>query len=335
MFGQLTLHTHPKQDDILNAISKRARHPQKLRSPALLSKGSPIMTPRFGGRTVYLWIKSSVRVWVDKTNVWETRANFPKSFMNGTLLQAEMYRSTADTWVIAFEDVLIQDGNILSDTTPFIKRLTHLISLVSQLRKCADPAYDPGIYAVKQWYPVSDANEVLRAENYHIQPEYLLIRFLQRNPASTHPDNGLSKDPFFMKIQKDIKPDTPDESPTNPAGSVFLIRKNTDTLDPDQYDLIHPTTKKHIGSACVRTLHNSLWLRSLEPDSKVLCRWLKEHSRFEPYADTSGMTTTKPNVPQPHTVSRTNKRISYTSKPKTTSKKQRKPGPQKVKILLV
>ena len=70
-----------------------------------------------------------------------------------------------------------------------------------------------------------------------------------------------------------------------PEGRVFSIQNYPGTSDPDQYNLVDIHTKEIAGQACVRTLHNSLWLQSLKPGSKVWCRWLKTHGRFEPYAD--------------------------------------------------
>lgn len=286
MFGQVSLERHSKQDAILDAVSKRARHPQKLRSPALLSKGVGIATPRFGGRTIYLWVKNKTRVWVDKTSVWITLATFPRSFIPGTLLQAEMYHTDSGSWVIAFEDVLIENGEVVSDTKPFLTRLNSLITLVGQLQRYADPAHDPGTFAVKPWFPVANAADELRAERFYKQPAYLLIRFLPKDPKSTRPDAGLNKDPFFMRIQHDVEKAVahPDDS-VHPEGSVFLIRKNPDTMDPDQYDLFHPSSGKNEGRACIRTMHNSLWIRGLADNAKVWCRWLKEHSKYEPYAE--------------------------------------------------
>jgi hypothetical protein len=202
------------------------------------------------------------------------------------MYQDEQSGDDSNKWVIAFEDVLIHNGEIVVDTKPFLERLQILITLVSQLQRSADPAHDPGTFAVKPWFPVTNAVDELRAERFYKQPSYLLIRFLPKDPKSTRPDSGLNQCPFFMKIHHDVEKatDTPDTD-EHPEGSVFLIRKNPDTMDPDQYDLHHPSSGKHMGRACIRTLHNSLWIRSLENDAKVWCRWLKEHSKYEPYAD--------------------------------------------------
>ena len=291
MFGQVSLKCHSKQDAILGAVSKRARHPQKLRSPGLLTKGVAIATPRFGGRTVYLWVKNKTRVWVDKTSVWITHAIFPRAFVSGTLLQAEMYHmepsgSDSGRWVIAFEDVIIEKGDVVADTKPFLAMLTSLISLVTQLQRCADPAHDPGTFAVKPWFPVKHIADEFRAERFYKQPSYLLLRFLPKDPNSTRPDSGLNKDPFFMRIRHDVTNAIKEPGAhTHTEGKVFAIRKNPDTTDPDQYDLFEPASGKHEGRACVRTMHNSLWIRGLLDNTNVWCRWLKEHSKYEPYAE--------------------------------------------------
>jgi len=334
MFGRISLEHHPKKDAILDAVSKRARHPQKLRSPGLIAKGAAIVAPRFGGRTVYLWVKNKTRVWVDKTNVWISRSVFPRSFTDGTLLQGEMYHdehvgSDDNQWVIAFEDVLIHEGVVLADTTPFHKRLTILVDLITQLQRCADPAHDPGVFAMKPWVPAPETYDMLLAEKYRKQPTYLIVRFLQKNPGgTTRPDSGLSKDPFFMRIQQD-EPSSPQSH--SPMGRIFQIRKNVDTADPDQYDLIDPRTRTVEGRACVRTMHCSLWLRSLKSDSKVWCRWMTEYSRYEPYADTGSMVESRAH--ESHKMDVRGKR-GYSGRGTNTRTKSSKPR-QKVEILMV
>lgn len=301
-FGQVCLVPHPRKDALIEAVSRRAGHPQKLRSSALFSKGISVVAPRFGGRTVYLWVKNKTRVWVDKTAVWKTVAPFPREFLKGTLLQAEMYRDEPDgdsrgRWIIAFEDILICDGDVIADSKPFLYRLRTLIHCVTQLQRYADPARDPGVFAMKPWSFGKDILDMIRAERFRKQPSYLIARFLPKHPDSSLPDNGLSKETFFLKISRDEIPGESNTSTQTPLGKVFCIHRSEGVTDPDQYDLRNPFTNEVQGKACVRTLHNSLWLRSLHNGARVWCRWLKEHSRYEPYADAVPGEMTKEELP--------------------------------------
>jgi hypothetical protein len=283
MFGQVSFASHPDKDKILNAISKRVKHSQKLRSPSLLTKGKTICTPRFGGRTVFLWVKNKTRVWADRNNVWKTLAKFPTEFISGTLLQAEMYRDipTGDDkgkWIIAFEDVIIHNGIDLTETAPFTQRLRVLTNLIISLRRYSETSLDPGIFTVKPWYKCSEVTKYINSDKFRKRPEYLLIRFLQKDIFSKKPDTSLSRAPFFMKIQYD------NTSSAHTSDNIrLLITKDTKTIDPDQY-ILTDSKGESKGKACVKTLHNSLWLRSLSDGTEVLCRWNKIHKRYEPYS---------------------------------------------------
>lgn len=292
-FGNLQAKIHSKGQEILDGVSKRVKHSQKLRNVSLLSKGFAVATPRFGGRTVFLWVKNKTRVWIERTNVWVSFSTFPRTFANGILLQAEMYRD-GDTWIVAFEDVIMMDGDDVRK--PFLHRLPLLITLVDEMRRFADPSRDPGVYAVKPWFPVSKLHDELRGDIYRKQPQYLLVKFLPKSPRYLGADSGITQESFFLALAADntstsvtdhtSSTDTP-EIIHSISGTVNMIRRiyKIREGDPDQYNLIDPATGESSGRACVRTLQCSLWLASLKDGAYVMCRNVSGHDNLEPYAD--------------------------------------------------
>lgn len=296
-FGNLQAKSHSKGQEILDGVSKRVKHPQKLRNVSLLSRGYAIATPRFGGRSVFLWVKNKTRVWIDKTNIWVSFSTFPRTFANGTLLQAEMFRE-GDDWIVSFEDVLMCDGEDVR--RPFLQRLAMLNVMVTDMRETADPSRDPGVYAVKPWFPVSNLHEELRADFYRKQPQYLLLRFLPKSPRYMGADSGITQETFFLGLRGEIVSGTVAGTGAGtdvctgtitPGVANSFVRKiyKIREGEPDQYNLIDPVSGKSSGRACVRTLQMSLWLASLEDGTPVVCRSVPGHDNLEPYADGSAV----------------------------------------------
>lgn len=267
MFGNVSHEQHPKSDVILKAVQSTCKYPRKLLNIKILQAAPSVCTPRFGGRTVYLWVKGKTRVWVDKTTAWITTSSFPTSFGTGTLLQAEIFNigSVGGGWVIAFEDVLILNGET---DMPFNHRQTHLNQMVADMKLTSDVSRDAGIYCVKPWFHTRNVIKDLKSYKWIKQPEWLYI---------------LTKDgtTFFTKFSDDSSLMTSSES-----SDVRLIYRIQDD-EPDQYELRSQNIEDKDDDeirACVRTLWTSRWLAGLKDGTAVKCRRIPGFENLEPYA---------------------------------------------------
>lgn len=289
-FGNVYMKTHNKSQQVVDALQKRIKNPQKLRNTKLLSNGFTIAAPRFGGRTVYLWVKNKTRVWIDKNVCYMTNSTFPKSFTDGTLIQGELYKHN-DIWIVAFEDLIMYEGHFIEK--PFITRLQMLITATEDLIRFADPSRDPGVYNVKPWFPTVSLLDSLSPEKFHKQPSFLIIKFLPKNAKASGSDYGITQETFTLKISNE--PGNVDMgTDVEKSDKLHSVKNNNKYLrhiykiedgEPDQYELKDPKDASKTGRACVRTLQNSLWLSSLENGSKVWCRKVSGHTNLEPYSD--------------------------------------------------
>ena len=278
MFGNVSHEQHPKADIILKAVQSTCKYPRKLLNIKILQTAPSVCTPRFGGRTVYLWVKGKTRVWVDKTTAWITTSSFPTSFGSGTLLQAEMFNLGSGTsgWVIAFEDILIMNG---ATDVPFNQRQTHLNQMVSDMKLTSDVSRDAGIYCVKPWFHTRNVIKDLKSYNWIKQPEWFYI---------------LTKDgtTFFTKFSDDSSLLTSSKSDIGGADVRLIYRIQDD--EPDQYELrLQSVVEKDKDKepvdedearACVRTLWTSRWLAGLKDGTAVKCRRVPGFENLEPYA---------------------------------------------------
>ena len=281
MFGNVSHEQHPKADVILKAVQSTCKYPRKLLNIKILQAAPSVCTPRFGGRTVYLWVKGKTHVWVDKTTAWITTSSFPTSFGMGTLLQAEMFNIGESGWVIAFEDVLILNGDTSTLTTmAFNHRQTHLNQMVSDMKLTSDVSRDAGKYCVKPWFHTRNIMKDLKNYNWIKLPEWLYI---------------LTKDgtTFFTKFFDDsslmTSSDTNLEMDTHKTDIIRTVYRIVDD-EPDQYELRIPRDSEKEGGdddemrACVRTLWTSRWLAEIKDGTPVKCRRVPGFENLEPYS---------------------------------------------------
>lgn len=294
MFGNVSHEQHPKADVILKAVQSTCKFPRKLLNIKILQTAPSVCTPRFGGRTVYLWVKGKTRVWVDKTTAWITTSSFPTSFGTGTLLQAEMFNvgGSESSWVIAFEDVLILNGEMSTLTDmPFNHRQTHLNQMVADMKLTSDVSRDAGIYCVKPWFHTRNIVKDLKSYNWVKTPEWFYI---------------LTKDgtTFFTKFYDDSSLMTSSdkdeslasETSTNTKrnlksvsdmGEYIRVVYRIQDDEPDQYELRVPNKEggeEDEMRACVRTLWTSRWLAGLKDGTAVKCRRVPGFENLEPYS---------------------------------------------------
>jgi hypothetical protein len=285
MFGNVSHDQHPKADVILKAVQSSCKYPRKLLNIKVLQAAPSVCTPRFGGRTVYLWVKGKTRVWVDKSTAWITTSSFPSTFVNGTLLQAEMFNLNLETsesgrWIIAFEDILIMNGEpITISDIPFNHRQTHLNQMIADMKLTSDVSRDAGIYCVKPWFYTRNLVKELKSYNWIKTPEWLYI--LTKDGTS-----------FFTKFYDDAVSTTQSKSKENPEhtsenGGPIRVLYRIHEDEPDQYELRIPNTEPTEDDemrACVRTLWTSRWLSGLADGTVVKCRRVPGFENLEPYS---------------------------------------------------
>lgn len=296
MFGAIVHERHPKADIILKAVQSNCKYPRKLINVKILQSAPSVSTPRFGGRTVYLWVKGKTRVWVDKSTAWITTSSFPTSFMLGTLLQAEIFptssnvsansgKGTTDSAagleesIVAFEDVLIMNGES-TNTIPFNQRQSYLNQMVADMKLTSDISRDPGVYCVKPWFYTRNLIKEIKGYNWVKQPEWLYI---------------LTKDgtTFFTKFYDDIviKEETTDSKQSAVGTEIVRLVYRIIDDEPDQYELRIPNKdgEDEESRACVRTLWTSKWLAGLKDGTSVKCRRIPGFDNLEPYGLASNL----------------------------------------------
>jgi hypothetical protein len=254
MLGNVKHSSHPKGDAILKGIQNAVMFPKKVQNLNILRKRQCLVAPRFGGRTIYLWVKGKTRVWVDRKNVYTMNTHVPKYTSEGTLASAELYKNDCGNWVLAFEDMIMYKGDLGFAKKPFPERQATLCTFVRDLLQSANAKIDPGVFCVKPWYTPKVYGEKYRSIEWTKTPEWVLIWA-----------NGF----WFCKIQ-----DTTSQN-------VYTIQRASDT-NPDQYDLLD-TNGIIVHKACVRTLRASVWLRSLKDGTRVKCRNIQGIENPEPY----------------------------------------------------
>lgn len=262
MLGSVKHSSHPKAKTILEAIQNTVTFPKKVQNLNILRKKKCLIAPRFGGRTIYLWVKGKTRVWIDRKNVYLVNTNLPEYARNGILLSGELYKNDHNKWVMAFEDVMMYNGDLVTSKGSFVKRQEIVRKIVSDLQKGADSKIDPGVFCVKPWYSPKEYPENIRCQEWTKQPDWVIIWAEDRMRDNL---GGF----WFCKIRDTTSKD------------VYRISRSDDP-NPDQYDLLD-TDGNIVNKACVRTLRASQWLKSLKDGTRVKCRIVAGISNPEPY----------------------------------------------------
>lgn len=242
---------HPKKTVLLKAMSDVIKFPKKIQHLNGLRKKECMLAPRFGGRTIHLWVKDKTRVWVDRQNVFVVQSKIPDFAKEGLLVSAELFKNDTDDWVMAFEDVVQYDGDM-----DFNARQTYLRKFVQAMQTMSDRACDPGVFSVKPWYPAKSFVKHIRETEWLKRPEWVLI---------WSNDNIY----WFGKIHDKTETD------------VYRITKAEDP-NPDQYDLLDDDGNI-VSRACVRNMRLSKWLATLPDGARVRCRKVKGIRDPEPY----------------------------------------------------
>jgi hypothetical protein len=262
MLGTVKHTTHPKTRQLLEAVSNTVPFPKKIQSLDILRKRRCLIAPRFGGRSIYLWVKGKTRVWVDRKQVYLVNTSLPDYTRDGTLMCAELFKNDNNKWVMAFEDIIIYKGDTSIGKGSFEKRQEILREIVSDLLKGADTKSDPGVFCVKPWYTPNEYPEKIKNTEWSKNPDWAIVW-----AEDDKRDNVGSF--WFCK--------TRDTSTSN----VYRISRSSDP-NPDQYDLLD-SDGNIVHKACVRTLRASQWLRALEDGSRVKCRNVPGIVNPEPY----------------------------------------------------
>lgn len=264
MFGSRKHKEHPNKDKILKSIRETGTFPKKVQNLDLLRKKQCLIAPRFGGRSVYLWVKGKTRVWIDRKNVYLVNTNLPVYSTEGFLLNAELYKNDCNQWVIAFEDIQMHKGIMLENTnTSFVKRQEYVREFVGDLIKGSDPVNDPGVFCVKPWYKPGLFKDKIKTSEWTKKPEWAII-WAESKDRKKH-TMGF----WFCKIK--------DDSNKN----VYRIVKSDDP-NPDQYDLLD-NDGNIVSRACIRSMRMSLWLQDLVDGTRVRCRSIPGMKNPEPY----------------------------------------------------
>lgn len=259
MFGSVKHSHHPKGSTIVSAVRESVSFPKKIQNLDILRKKQCLLSPRFGGRSVYLWVKGKTRVWVDRNQVYVVNTNLPEYSREGILASAELYKNDDSVWVVAFEDMIMYRGNTLR--TSFPERQTLLSIFVKDLHKGADSSNDPGVFCIKPWYIPSVFPEKIRTTEWKKRPEWVVVW----TEGHSQSKGGF----WFCKIQ--------DSSTDN----VYRIVRANDP-NPDQYDILDEAGEI-ISRVSVRSLRISRWLSTLPDGTRVRCRHIPGIENPEPY----------------------------------------------------
>jgi hypothetical protein len=229
MFGCNTYEQHPKADVILKAVQDYTKFPRRLTNLKILSAAPSVSTPRFGGRTIFLWVKGKTRVWIDKSNVWISTSSFPSTFLSGSLFQAEIFNvpelsspSGKVHSIIAFEDILMFDAKP-QNIIPFNQRQVLLNLCISDLKACSDYSRDPGIYSVKPWFQTKSLLNSFAEYHWVRIPEWL---YIITKDGTTFFTKFINDIPDSHSLIKDVK-----DSATK-AGTEGSVSRDNSYLKP-------------------------------------------------------------------------------------------------------
>lgn len=264
MFGSRKHKEHPKKDKILKSIRETVSFPKKVQNLDLLRKKKCLIAPRFGGRSVYLWVKGKTRVWIDRKNVYLANTNLPVYSNEGFLLSAELFKNDFNQWVVAFEDIQVHKGTTIDNINiSFSQRQEYLREFVEDILKGSDPMNDPGVFCAKPWYTPNVFKEEIIKKEWTKTPEWAIIW------AESKDQQKYTSGFWFCKIKNDTDKD------------IYRIARSDDP-NPDQYDLLD-TEGNIVSRACVRSMRMSLWLRDLSEGTRVRCRNVPGIKNPEPY----------------------------------------------------
>lgn len=266
MFGGRKHNVHPKKDTILQGIRQSISFPKKVQNLGLLRKKQCLIAPRFGGRSVYLWVKGKTRVWIDRQNVYLVNTNLQEYTREGFLVSAELFKNDNHQWVIAFEDLIQYKGTRIQS---FTEKQTRLREFVSDLNKGSDPLNDPGIFCVKPWYSPREFTKAIQSREWTKKPEWAIIWAENKDSQGQRGRQGHTKGFWFCKIR--------DTSEKN----VYRIVRANDS-NPDQYDLLD-TSGNIVSRACVRSMRLSRLLNGIKDGTQVRCKNVPGIKNPEPY----------------------------------------------------
>jgi hypothetical protein len=302
MFGNQSLEPYPetKRTLLINTIQETIRHilPRRLQNGDVLKSIRSVVVPRYGGRMVFLWLKGKTRVWIDRENVWISKSLFPSELCGGTLLQAELFQHNT-SWFIGWEDVLVKNNLPMLPHTGYLDRLRELQDIAKLIGFQTHPGMDTGIMIMKPIVNPSHLSSLFETDVFIIQPKFLLFYDTQSKPRTfLHPYSYKVISPTIeissniTKTSKTSKTselselsDSHKKVINDTKQSIYEIRRNIETKEPDQFHLFDPETHSFIGDACIRSMVLSLWLRSIPDRTLVICRKFQE--RWEPFAPAS------------------------------------------------